>query len=152
MNINMKKIKIFAGIFWAVMCLLLILILFPGLNNLSASASRLPFMKINPNYAGGEIAGTMVSGSDTIEIRKPVFSGLIHERKTGFVQIDWRGSLPEVIKDTIDFDFDSKPDFYVVINRDSGKSSINAFNTKVGSLRVSVPTSYGWAIRVNLQK
>jgi hypothetical protein len=54
--IHMKKIKITAGIIWALAGLILILILFPGLTGFSKSLAQLPFMKINPNYSGGEVA------------------------------------------------------------------------------------------------
>jgi len=148
----MKKIRIIFGITWAVLCMLLVIILFPGMNNLSASAARFSFMKINPNYTGGEIAREFIRENDTLRIRKPVFSGLLHDRKTGFIQVDWRGKLPPVLKDTIDFDFDSRPDFCVVIDRESRKSQIIPFSPGVGSVRVSVPVSYGWAMRVNLSK
>ena len=62
-DMKMKKIKIIAGIIWALSGLILILILFPGLNSFSGSAARLPFMKINPNYSGGEVTKQMLSGN-----------------------------------------------------------------------------------------
>jgi hypothetical protein len=148
----MKKIQIISGVLWAVVCLVLILFLFPGYNKLSASAANLPFMKINPNYSGGELVREIPTGNYSIVIRKPVFSGLIHERRTGFVQVDWKGTLPGQLIDTIDYDLDGKPDFSLSINRDKRKTEISSLNPKVGSVRVSVPTSYGWAVRINLQK
>jgi len=148
----MKKLKIVAGTIWAILCLLLIIILFPGLNSLSASAAKLPFMKINPNYTGGEVAREINNGNYTIDIRKPVFAGLVHDRKTGFVQVDWKGKIPVIISDTIDYDSDGRPDFRVMIDRESKRTKLESFDSRVGTVRVSVPTSYGWAIRVNLQK
>ncbi len=57
----MKNVKIIAGITWAFLGLILIIILFPGLNSYSVSVSKLPFMKINPRYTGGEIAKQIVA-------------------------------------------------------------------------------------------
>lgn len=140
------------GIAWAFLCLILIIILFPGLNNISGAAARLPFMKINPRYTGGEIAGQLVSENCTLVIRKPVFAGLFRERKTGFVQIDWRGKIPDEIIDTIDFDLDKIPDFRIMIDRINKKTSIESLNSKVKDVAISTPTSFGWAVRANLVK
>jgi hypothetical protein len=148
----MKKVKIIAGISWAILCLILILILFPGLNRLSGSAARLPFMKINPNYSGGEVTKQIVSDNYSIDIRKPVFDGLMKERNHGFVQVDWRGNIPDEILDTIDYDLDNIADFRILIMKKENKTEISSFNRKVGAILISTPTSYGWAIRVNVQK
>jgi hypothetical protein len=148
----MKKVKITAGIIWAIMCLILIIILFPGLNNLSTATSRLPFMKINPRYSGGEIVGQVITPGCTLVIRKPVFTGLFKERKSGFVQLDWRGNLPDEIIDTIDYDFDKIPDFIIRINPQEKASRLYPVNNKMCKINISTPTSYGWSVRVELKK
>lgn len=148
----MKKIKIIAGLIWTFFCLLMIIILFPGLNSFSSAASKLSFMKINPRYAGGEVAGQIVSRGCTLVIRKPVFDGLIKERNKGFIQLDWRGNIPEEINDTIDLDFDKIPDFGIRINPLETTAQLNPFNSKIGNIIISTPTSYGWAVRVELKK
>ena len=148
----MKKIKIVAGIAWAFAALILILILFPGLNSFSASVSRLPFMKINPNYTGGEVARRYINDGCTLDVRKPVFDGFLRERKSGFIQLDWRGDVPDNIIDTIDYDQDNNADFSININRSVPKTTIFCFNRKVEDVTVSTPTSYGWAVRVSLEK
>jgi hypothetical protein len=148
----MKKIKIIAGITWAFLCLIMIIILFPGLNSFSASAAKLPFMKINPNYSGGEVAQEFIAAGCTLDIRKPVFDGLFKERKKGFVQLDWRGNIAYEINDTIDYDLDKRPDFSILINRNQSKTILNPINIKVRDVIISTPTSYGWAVRVALIK
>jgi hypothetical protein len=148
----MKKVKIIAGISWAFLCLILIIILFPGLNNFSLSVSKLPFMKLNPRYTGGEIADQVISKSCTLNIRKPVFNGFLKERNSGFVQLDWHGTIPDIIKDSIDYDYDGKKDFYVLIDRKNSKTVLEPIDRKVKDVLISTPTSYGWAIRVGLIK
>lgn len=148
----MKKVKIIAGITWAFLCLIMILVLFPGLNSFSGSVSKLPFMKLNPRYSGGEVAKQIVTESCTLDIRKPVFSGFFGERDKGFVQIDWRGTLPEKIIDSIDYNDDGVKDFELIVNTKESKSVINPFNSKVKDIIISTPTSYGWAVRVGLTK
>lgn len=139
----MKKIKIIAGITWAFICLILIIILFPGLNSFSSSAAKLPFMKINPNYTGGEVAQQLIEAGCTLDIRKPVFDGLFRERNRGFVQIDWRGNLPDKLIDTVDYDLDKIPDFRIKIDRINSKTSLESLNSKVKAVAISTPTSYG---------
>jgi hypothetical protein len=148
----MKKIKIAAGMFWAILCLLLILVLFPGLNNFSSGVSRLPFMKINPNLTGGEAAEQIVMKSYTLVVRKPVFDGLIGKKKQGFVQIDWRGDLPDIISDTIDYNLDNKPDFVINISRSASSTILKPLNPKVRKVGISTPTSYGWSARIKIEK
>jgi hypothetical protein len=148
----MKKIKIFLGITWAFLCLILILVLFPGLNSFSGSVSKLPFMKLNARYSGGEVAKQIVAASCTLDIRKPVFNGFFKDRKNGFVQLDWRGTLPETMKDSVDYDNDGIRDFCITVNTKDMKSIVEPFNVKVKDVLISTPTSYGWAVRVGLIK
>jgi len=148
----MKKVKIIAGISWALFCLILIIILFPGLNSFSLSVSKLPFMKLNPRYTGGEIADQVISKSCTLDIRKPVFNGFLKERNSGFVQLDWHGTIPEIIKDSIDYDHDGIKDFCVLIDRKNSKTVLDPINRKIKGVLISTQTSYGWAVRVGLIK
>ena len=148
----MKKVKIIAGISWALFCLILIIILFPGLNSFSLSVSKLPFMKLNPRYTGGEIADQVISKSCTLDIRKPVFNGFLKERNSGFVQLDWHGTIPEILKDSIDYDHDGIKDFCVLIDRKNSKTVLDPINRKIKGVLISTPTSYGWAVRIGLIK
>jgi hypothetical protein len=148
----MKKIKIIAGITWAFAGMILIIILFPGLNSFSASVSKLPFMKLNPRYTGGEIDNQIIAENCTLNIRKPVFNGFLRERNSGFVQLEWHGTIPETINDSIDFDHDGKKDFCIFIDRKNSKTVLDPLNRKVKGVDISTPTSYGWAVRVGLLK
>jgi len=148
----MKKVKIIAGICWAFAGLILIVILFPGLNGFSSSVSKLPFMKLNPRFTGGDVSRQIITEKCTLDIRKPVFNGFLKESNSGFVQMDWRGSVPEMIKDSIDYDNDGKKDFCISVNRIESKSGLEVFNSKVKTILISTPVSYGWAARVGLTK
>jgi len=141
-----------AGIIWAFLGLVLIIVLFPGLTGFSRSFAGLPFMKINPRFSGGEEAFRQVAGACTLVVHKPVFNGLIKDRKDGFVQLDWRGKIPDTINDTIDFNRDNIPDFFVTVDTKKPASDCYPLNEEVIGLRISSPTSFGWAVRVNLRK
>jgi len=151
-NTEMKKIKMIAGVMWALAGLLAIIILFPGIPGLSTTLAKAPFMKIHPRYSGGEEMQEIVTDCCTLDVRKPVFNGLIGDRKEGFVQLDWRGSIPEVIQDTIDYNLDGTADFYITVNTGSREALLTGLSKKVKDIRISTPTSYGWAVRVNLEK
>jgi hypothetical protein len=148
----MKTFKVIAGFTWAFLCLIIIIVLFPALNPLANSTSRLPFMKINPNYTGGEIVKEIEKINYTINIHRPVFDGLIGERKKGFVQVDWRGKLSETIIDTIDYNDDKNNDFIVQIDTTTAHSMLIKLNPKVQGINVSTKTSFGWAVRIGLIK
>jgi hypothetical protein len=148
----MKKIKIALGILWAILCLIIIIVLFPGLNSFSSGVSKLPFMKINPNLTGGEAAEQIVMESCTLVIRRPVFDGLVGERNHGFIQLDWKGNIPEIINDTIDYDMDNHPDFSIMINRPESSTIFHSMNPKVKKAGISTPTSYGWSVRIMVIK
>jgi hypothetical protein len=148
----MKKVKIIAGISWAFLGLILIIILFPGLNSFSVSVSKLPFMKINPRYTGGEVVSHVITEGCTLDIRKPVFNGLFKERESGFIQLDWRGDIPLKINDSIDYNNDGNIDFCVLVDREKSETSITPVNKIVKNVVLSTPTSYGWSVRVGLLK
>ncbi len=148
----MKKIKLVSGLIWAFLCLILVLALFPEMNALSGSFARLPFMKINPNYTGGEVVNHIELKNYSINVRKPVFDGLIGERRKGFVQIDWHGSIPDVLDDTIDYDQDKRPDFRIHLSKAKTVTEIETFNSKAGRVITSTPASFGWVVRVEVKK
>jgi hypothetical protein len=148
----MKKIKLIAGIIWAFLGLALIIILFPKLMEFSKSVANLPFMKINPIYSGGDIAFRTIQQGCTLAVHKPVFNGLIRERNTGFVQVDWKGRLSEKLVDTIDYDQDAVPDFCVSIDTKESNTKLVPLSRETEGVDVSTPTSYGWALRVRLNR
>jgi hypothetical protein len=148
----MNKIKMTAGMIWALVCLFLMIILYFGLGNFATGVSKLPFMKLNPRTSGGEIAQQIAMDNCTLMIRKPVFDGFIAERKKGFVQIDWRGDIPGTINDTIDYDMDNSADFVIGIIIPDNKVNLVALNPKVRDVAISTSTTYGWAARINIDK
>ncbi len=148
----MKKLKLIAGISWAFFCLILIIILFPGLNSFSNSVSKLPFMKLNPRYSGGEVSHQIISERCTLDVRQPVFNGFLRESNSGFVQLDWRGDIPQLINDSIDYDQDGTRDFCIEINRKDSETKLEPISKKVKGVVISTSTSYGWAARIGLTK
>lgn len=148
----MNKMKSILGIIWALAGLIIIIVLFPGLTGYSKALSSAPFMRINPNYSGGEIFYSKSHAEYKIDIRKPVFSGLTGEKEHGFIQLDWRGNLASYLIDTIDYNNDGENDFIININTLNSETELEPLNGKVTGLNISTSTSYGWSSRINLIK
>ncbi len=150
----MKKIATICGYIWAVLCLLIVLIMFPGLGFFSKQLASLPFMKINPIYSGGDVEQIKECKNYTLQIHKPVFEALIGESSEGFIQISWiwKDSLPGILNDSIDYNTDGKPDFIITVYTTNGDIQINPLNEKVKALIASAQTENGWIARIKLKK
>lgn len=79
MNIKeiVKKLRI--GYIWVIICVLLIPASFMGNMYFSKQLVKLPFMRVNPVFTGGDISKTFEDNGLTISIYKPVFESLIGE-------------------------------------------------------------------------
>jgi hypothetical protein len=150
----MKKFFTILGFVWAVLCLIIVLVMFPGLDSCSRQVAKLPFMKINPNFSGGDTAATICYENYTLNIHEPVFAALIGESSRGFVQLDWtwKDSIPVAISDSIDYNMDFAPDFIIGIDPSTERYQIEALNDVVKGIGASARTENGWIVRVDLDK
>jgi hypothetical protein len=150
----MKRLLTILGFIWAVLCLVIVLVMFPGLDSCSRHLAKLPFMKINPAFSGGDTATTICYDNYTLYIHEPVFAALIGESSKGFVQLDWtwKDSIPVVVSDSIDYDSDLVPDLIIGIDPSSEKLKIEPLNDVVGEIEASSRTRDGWIVRVGLEK
>jgi len=149
----MKTLFSISGYLWAVICLLLIPVTFIGNGTFSNKLARLSFMKVNARFSGGDLDCSLNKNNYTLEIYKPVFTALIGESKEGFVQVKWlvQKELPPTITDTIDFDRNGFPDFWVNINTKNGKTDFKALDKNVLDLSISSKVKNSWLVRVNLK-
>ncbi len=150
----MKTVRTIPAYLWAVICVLLIPAAFIGNDTFAKQLARLPFMKINPIYTGGEVARITGDSTLKITINKPVFEALIGERSKGFVQIKFEGDslLPEIINQNIDFDNDSVEDFKLDINTKTNNTQFEVLNNKnVIDLGVSTMVKDYWIVRVEVK-
>lgn len=149
----MKKILSIIGYTWAVLCLILIPVTFMGNNVFAGMMAKLPFMKVNPIYSGGETDNVLDHAGIKVTINKPVFEALLGQSSKGFVQVKWTAEkvLPHVISDTIDFDNNGAADFIVHIDTKSGNTQLIPLEKNVLSLRISAKVKESWLVRVNLE-
>jgi hypothetical protein len=150
----MKKLIQIPAYLWAVVCMLLIPITFMGNNGFAKQLAKLPFMKVNPIYTGGDPDRSYQVDSLHITINKPVFQALIGESSKGFVQVRFSPavSLPATIAQSIDFNNDGSSDFYLTINTVTGDTEYRSQNKLCTGLNVSSRLKKDWVVRINLVK
>lgn len=148
----MKKFKSIIGYSWAVISFLFILILFPALGPLSSGLSRMPFMKINAKYSGGEKAYSVAKKDDTLTVNKPVFEALIGSSKKGFVQVSWNGKFKVPHADTIALNQNQPADFIIKFSNDKDAPKITSLNPKIKAVRNFAKTEKGWIVRVDMER
>jgi hypothetical protein len=149
----MKKLLAVPAYIWAIACLLLIPVTFIGNNSFANQLAKLPFIKINPLYSGGELTDSITGQDMNIYIYKPVFEALIGESREGFVQIRFSpaGKLPDMITKSIDFDNDGITDFGVNINTGNGETNLNPSNPFITKIIISSKVKEDWIVRVGLK-
>jgi len=150
----MKTLRTIPAYLWAVICVLLIPATFIGNEGFAKQLAKLPFMKINPIYSGGEVARIIQDSTLKISINKPVFAALIGESSKGFVQVKFEGDslLPEIINQEIDFDNDGVHDFILAINTKTNNTQFEVLNKKdVIDLGVSTMVNDYWIVRVEVR-
>jgi hypothetical protein len=148
----MKRILTILGFTWAAICLLIILILFPGLDNFSFQLAKLPFMKVNPILSGGDVARSVEKETYLLNIHEPVFEALIGESDRGFVQLEWvwKDSIPVPVTDSVDFNMDDHLDFIISIDPSSDNVHLRPCQPHVEDIQASARIGNGWIVRVGL--
>jgi hypothetical protein len=150
----MNRLKTISGYTWAFVCFVIVLATFVGQAYFSRKLVSATGIKVSPRLTGGEIVKVIDHGQYKTLIHRPVFDGLIWERKNGFIQVAWEPitGLPPVVVEKIDFDRDDKPDFLLTLDTRSGQCSLTAYNASVLSVDRLYKLEKGWAVRVGLRK
>jgi hypothetical protein len=123
----LEIIKSVLGYTWAVLCLIIVLATFIGLNLWTDSLASGTGIQVSPQYTGGEVRQSTDHGQYLTLVRRPVFDGLLGERRKGFVQIDWvpkdQQALPALIDEEFDIDADGNAEFG--IHLDTASASVD---------------------------
>jgi len=148
----MKNLISVPAYIWAIACLLLIPVMFIKNDALARQLVKLPFMKVHPVYSGGEQNRQYEKDGLTITVNKPVNNTAFGKGRKEMVQVSFatQGQLPDRIDQTIDYDFNNKPDFSLTINTLNGETELISINPVVRSLWASSKVKEIWVVRVNL--
>jgi hypothetical protein len=111
-------------------------------------------MKIHPRFNGGDISRSYLSDGLHVTVHKPVYNGLQHRGRHGFVQIRFAPiqAMPDTIRETIDFDVDGQADLDVTIIPKTGVTEMKPINPVVQKVSISSPLKTDWVIRVDLHR
>ncbi len=132
----MARFKTFLCYSWALMAVPIVLATFMGMNFWAEKLVAITGLEVSPWFTGGQVAYTVQHDQHLTLVHRPVFDGLIRERRNGFVQIKWQPNealLPELIDEEIDFDTDGRNDFRIKLNTQTNEAELQAFNDEVVS-------------------
>ena len=112
----MSKLKPILGYLLAGLAVPVIIAMLFGMNDWMNLLVNATGVQITPWETGGAVAFQVERGGYRQEVHEPVFKALIGERKSGFVQVDWKpaSSVPDIIDEQVDYDQDGTADFNVV--------------------------------------
>ncbi|HTY24814.1 MAG TPA: hypothetical protein VMC85_16915 [Desulfomonilaceae bacterium] len=150
----MGRLKSILGYTAAVLATFIVLATFMGNDYFSYKFASATGIKVSPRYTGGEIVKVVEHGTYTTIIHRPVYDGLLGERKDGFIQIKWKSvaGLPPVIHETVDYDGDNKADLLVTLDTATGETMVVGYNPAVVSVKKTYRLDTGWAVRILLRK
>ena len=150
----MKRLKTILSYTAAALAIFVVLATFLGNGYFSHKLVSATGIRVSPWFTGGEIISAIEHDTYMTLIHRPVFDGLVSERKEGFIQINWesRTALPAVIQEAVDFNGDDKADFLVTLNTVTGETSLTAYNPAVVSVKKTYKLDKGWAVRIQLNK
>ena len=151
-KIMLKKLRSFIAYFIASFSLIIVTYLFINLGSISEIISKLPFMKINPIFSGGEICNEILKENYKIYVHKPVFPSLIGNSDFGFVQLDYKYSANIILKDSIDYNQDNQVDFYISSSANLDSLYLDIFNREVHNISRNLVLKDGRLIRIGLRK
>lgn len=142
----MTRFKTFLYYSWALMGVPIVLATFMGMNFWAKKLVAITGLEVSPRFTGGQVINTVKHDEYKTLIHRPVFNGLIRERRNGFVQIKWKPNearpsksgrdealLPRLIDEEIDFDTDGRSDFRIRLDTQTNEAELQAFNDEVVS-------------------
>ncbi len=150
----MGRLKSILGYTSAVLAFFVVPATFLGQNYFSSKLVSATGIKVSPRFTGGEVIKTVDHKTYTTLIHRPVFDGLIGERKDGFIQIIWEGrnGWPQVIEEKIDYNGDNVEDFSIGIETKTGNGRLTVYNPSVVGIGQTYVLKSGYAARILLKK
>lgn len=150
----MGKVRSILIYLWALLALPIVLATFIGNGYWAKKLITVTGLKISPWDTGGEIVHKIDHDQFHTIIHRPVFDGLLAERRKGFVQVDWWavvGDLPEIIAEEIDYDQDGTADFRIRFDTVRNQVELDALSPHVIGLRNIYRLKDWRAVRVSLK-
>jgi hypothetical protein len=150
----MGRLKSILGYTFAALAFFVVLAAFTGNDYFSSKLVSTTGIKVSPRFTGGEVVRTDDHNTYTTVIHRPVFDGLIGERKDGFIRINWekRDGWPRIIEEKVDYNNDKVEDFFIRVETQSCGAAITAYNSSVMGIEQTYILKSGCAARILLKK
>ena len=150
----MKKAAVVLGYAWAVLCTGVALATFMGNAYFGRALAIATGVTVSPWFSGGEVRRVIDHEGYRTLIHRPVFDGLVGDRASGFIQVNWQGAtdMPQQIKEEVDYNDDGQPDFIIRVDTLTGKADLVAYNRKVTGITRTSRLSDGWAVRIAVNR
>jgi hypothetical protein len=151
----MSGIRSYLAYGWALLATPIVLVTFMGMTGLATRLVAFTGLHVHPLYTGGEPVQTVDHGSYQMVLNRPVFDGLIGQRQTGFVQMQWQpkdANLPALIDEQIDLDQDGKTDLQIHLDTATNQARLESTDARVLSIAEVIKVHNGRLIRVNLRR
>ncbi len=151
----MSGIRSYLAYGWALLATPIVLVTFMGMDGLKERLVAITGLHVHPLYTGGEQAQTLDRGPYQTIVHRPVFDGLVAQRRTGFVQIQWQpkdANLPDLIDERIDYDQDGKADLEIHLDTRTNQARLDPNDSRVVSIGEVIKVKNGRLVRVNLRR
>jgi len=151
----MNKIKSALGYLWAVAAIILIPVMFIGLEKFTKSMVEASGIKVSTIFTGGEVLKAYDKNGYKVTVQKAVFPALVGESPTGFTQVSFLADKRESIAgidENIDYDGDGKNDYNVKIDVKKPEATITPLDESVAGLYKLFTLNKGWGVRVLVKK
>lgn len=151
----MTRLKTLLCYTWALMAIPIVLATFMGMNFWAQKLVAFTGLEVSPWCTGGQVAHTIKYNQHQTLIHRPVFDGLIKEKRKGFVQIKWvpnESVLPKHINEEIDFDLDGRNDFRIKLDTETNETELQKFNKEVVSSGEVLVVGNERIVRVELKR
>lgn len=150
----MPTFRSILGYTWAVLCALLIPIMFFGFGFWPQALVESSGINVSPWFSGGEVRQTIAHQGYRTLVRRPVFDGILGERGEGFIQIDFtpeeNKAFPPIITEEIDVDGDGTADFRIRTETSSGKTDLTSMKPWVKGMEQSLRADKDVIVRIGL--
>jgi hypothetical protein len=141
---------------WAALATPLVLATFMGNGALSHWLARATGVVVSPWYTGGEVARQIEHTGYRTLVRRPIFDALVGQRPEGFVQVEWLpaqgASLPETLREAIDYDGDGVADFTIDLGTRSNTATLTPHTPRVLGLERVYRLEREKVVRVRLRR